>query len=256
MYARISRREDFTSSLTELIRQEKHWIPKEKGASLYIRPLMIGIEPSVKVKPSSEYLFFILLSPVGPYFKSGFKAVKILVQDHHHRACEGGTGGIKAGGNYGGSLYPTMQANQNFGCEQVLWLDAQKGKYIEEVGAMNIWFVEGGKKLRTPKLSGSILPGVVRDSLLQLGPHLGYEAVEESIEIDEVISKIKSGEITEVFGSGTAAVVSSVGGLVYKGEDIKVGNGESGPVATKLFEEITNIQYGLSEDPFGWRLEV
>jgi branched-chain amino acid aminotransferase len=247
---------DFVDAIQQLVALEKRWIPRERGASLYIRPIIMGVEPSVKVKPSSEFWFFVLLSPVGPYFPSGFKAVKILIQDKYHRACRGGTGFAKAAGNYGGSLYATQLAKEQFSCEQVLWLDAQDEKWIEEVGAMNIWFVEDHKKLVTPPLSGTILPGVVRDSLLKFGRYLGYETEERPLSIEEVLQNVKSGKITEIFGSGTAAVISSVGTLIYKGEYFKVGEGESGPVAAHLFKSLTELQYGLTEDPFHWRIPV
>ncbi|MEK7485615.1 MAG: branched-chain amino acid aminotransferase [Planctomycetota bacterium] len=248
---------DFIEALKTLIKQEQRWVPNEgKGPALYIRPMMIGTEPSIKVKSSSEFLFLIILSPVGSYFKSDFTSVKIYVEEKYHRACAGGTGAAKTGGNYAASLLPTKFVTEKFDCQQILWLDAKENAIIEEVGAMNIFFVEEGKRLVTPLLSGSILAGVTRDSLLKLGPHLGYEAVERKLRIQEIMDGIKSGYITEIFGCGTAAVIASVGTFIYKDQQVQVGSGESGPVAKKLFEELTNIQYGLGPDPFKWRVPV
>jgi branched-chain amino acid aminotransferase len=242
--------EDFVRYEEELLKLEERWIPNIKGAALYMRPTGIATEPALGVKPSNQYLFFIILSPVGPYYSTGFNPVSLWVSREFSRAGEGGTGSAKAGGNYGGSLLASKKAAE-LGYNQVLWLDAKDHKYVEEVGAMNILFVKGDK-LVTPPLGGTILPGITRKSVLQLAPDLGLEAQERPITIDEVMEGIESGEIKEVFGAGTAAVISPVGKIAYEGKEVVINNNETGPLAQKFFDTLTGIQYGELEDKYNW----
>ena len=200
------------------------------------------------------YIFFLILSPVGPYFKQGFRPVNLLVSENYVRAVEGGVGEAKTGGNYAASLLAKREA-QDKGCNEVLWLDARERKYIEEVGAMNICFVIDGV-ITTPMLDGAILAGITRKSVLQLASHLGYAVAERKIPIAELVEGIHSGRVSEVFGVGTAANISPVGAIVYQGQTHVVHGGEVGPVAQLLYRELQSIQYGEKEDPFGWNLVV
>ena len=244
--------EDFhLLALKKLIALDERWVPTQPGASLYIRPAMIATSPKLGLAASSEYMHFIITGPVGPYFKGGFKPVSVYVSDFCRRAVIGGIGEAKTGGNYVASLQMSEEVAKK-GYTQVLWLDAIDGRYVEEVGAMNICFVFEGSRIVTPKLSGSILAGITRDSLLKLAPALGYEVSEERVDIQEILAGIQSGKVTEVFGCGTAAVISPVGNLHFKGEDYLVNNNEAGPVAKRLYDELTGIQYGTAEDRFGW----
>ena len=246
--------EDFVQAIVELVKLEKRWIPREPGTSLYIRPTMIATEAALGLHAADEYLFFIILSPVGSYFKEGFKPVSLYVEDVYVRAVVGGVGGIKTGGNYAASLLASVEA-QKKGFSQVLWLDAKERKYIEEVGAMNIFFVFG-KKLVTPALSGSILSGITRDSVLTLAKSLGYQTEERLISIEEVIQGIKDGTLTECFGTGTAAVISPVGSLNYKNTNYTISNNQVGPITKELYDHLIDIQYGRAKDPFGWVREI
>jgi branched-chain amino acid aminotransferase len=236
--------------LKTLVSLEADWIPRGEGQSLYIRPTYVGIDPVIKVHASDKYLFFIILSPVGAYFEGGFSAARILVEDEFSRAAKGGTGFTKACGNYGASLRAGEKAAMS-GYDQVLWLDACHHKYVEEVGSMNIFFVIDGK-LVTPALQGSILPGITRDSTIVLARDLGYEVEERMVSIDEVVGGIESGRVQEVFGTGTACVISPVGILGYRGRDYVVGDAGVGPITRRLYEELTSIQYGTAEDRYGW----
>ncbi|MGE5509029.1 MAG: branched-chain amino acid aminotransferase [Chitinophagales bacterium] len=246
--------DDFLSALESLVVLEKRWIPKGAGASLYIRPTMIATENYIGLHTPTEALFYILLSPSGPYFSQGFKPVNLWVEDEYVRAVVGGIGDAKTGGNYAASLLATQKANER-GYSQVLWLDGRERRWVEEGGAMNIFFVFGNK-LVTPALQGSILPGITRASIVQLAPTLGYEAEERPIAIDEVLAGAQDGTLTECFAAGTAAVIAPVGALHYKGEDYRVGSGEPGPVSTRLYENLTGIQWGRIPDPFGWVREI
>ncbi len=234
----------------ELLKVEKRWVPGVKGASLYIRPTVIGTEAALGIKPSSEYLFYIILSPVGPYFKEGFNPVSLWVSETYSRAGNGGTGEAKTGGNYAGSLLATLEAT-NRGYSQVLWLDAGEHRYVEEVGAMNIFFVMDGT-LVTPALEGTILHGITRKSVLELAPDLGIRHEERRIAIEEVIEGIDSGRVSEVFGAGTAAVISPVGKIAFRGLDHVVNGNRTGPWAQTFFDTLTGIQYGELEDRHGW----
>jgi len=244
----------FLEAECELLKLEKRWIPSQKGASLYIRPAVIGTEPALGIKTSSEYLFFIILSPVGPYFKEGFNPVSLWVSDTYARAGSGGTGEAKTGGNYAGSLLATREAIQK-GYSQVLWLDAGEHRFVEEVGAMNIFFVLDGA-LVTPALGGTILHGITRKSVLELAPELGIQTEERKISIEEVTDGIRSGKISEVFGAGTAAVISPVGKIGYKGKDYVVSDKNNSHWAQTFFDTLTGLQYGEIPDRHGWVYRV
>jgi branched-chain amino acid aminotransferase len=237
-------------ALKELLRVEKDWVPSQPGTSLYIRPTIIAMDPFLGVRASFTYRFFIMLSPVGAYYAEGFNPVKIMVTKDHVRAVRGGMGDTKTPGNYAASLF-AGEAAHKVGYTQVLWLDGVELKYIEEVGAMNIFFVIDDE-LITPMLSGSILPGVTRDSVLELGQSWGLKVSERKISIDEVMNAHASGHLKEIFGSGTAAVISPVGELKYGNTVITVGDGQVGPLAHRFFEAIQDIQYGAIEGPAGW----
>jgi len=242
-------------ALKSLVRLDKRWVPHEAGSSLYIRPAMIATSAKLGLGASAEYMHFIITGPVGPYFKEGFNPVSVYISDSSRRAVIGGIGEAKTGGNYAASLYMSEQVAK-LGYTQVLWLDAIHGKYVEEVGAMNICFVYEGSRIVTPKLSGSILAGITRDSVLKLAPELGYEVSEEQLDVNQILSDIKSGTITEAFGCGTAAVISPVGRLCFQDEEFVVNDNQSGPVARHLYDELTGIQYGTKEDRFGWTQRV
>ena len=242
--------EDFIYYESELLKLEERWIPGQKGTSLYIRPTAIATEPGLGVKPSRKYLFFIILSPVGPYFSTGFNPVSLWVSREYSRAAEGGTGDAKAGGNYGASLAATGAALEK-GYNQVLWLDSKEHRYVEEVGAMNIFFIIDNK-LVTPALTNTILSGITRKSVLQIAPDMGIEPVERAIDIEEVVEGIASGKVTEIFGAGTAAIICPVGKMNYNDKEYVVNNNETGPWAQKLFDTLTGIQYGKSDDKYGW----
>jgi branched-chain amino acid aminotransferase len=238
-------------ALKKLITQDQRWVPTQAGSSLYVRPAMIATSPKLGLAASTEYMHFIITGPVGPYFKGGFDPVSVYVSDFCRRAVIGGIGEAKTGGNYVASLQMSEEVASK-GYTQVLWLDAIEGRYVEEVGAMNICFVYEGARIVTPELSGSILEGITRDSVLKLAPQLGYEVSEERVDIQDILAGISSGKVTEVFGCGTAAVISPVGNLHFRGEDYCINNNESGPVAKRLYDELTGIQYGTKEDRFGW----
>ncbi len=242
--------DNFLQAIKELVKIEKRWVPSRPGTSLYIRPFIIATEAFLGVRPSKEYIFSVILTPVGAYYAEGFNPVKIFVTEKYVRAAKGGVGEAKTAGNYAASLMASEEAKK-LGFTQVLWLDAAERKYIEEVGTMNIFFLFEDA-LVTPELSGSILPGITRDSVIQLAKSWGIKVEERLISIDEVMEKAQSGNLKECFGSGTAAVISPVGSLYYKGKSYEVNGGKTGPLAQRLFDEITGIQYGTKEDKFGW----
>jgi branched-chain amino acid aminotransferase len=240
----------FLEGITELIKLEKDWVPGSAETSLYIRPTMIAVEPVLGVKTSDHYYFYVILSPVGAYYSAGFNPVKILVEDYYVRSVPGGTGEAKTGGNYAASLKAAQEAKRK-GFDQVLWLDGIHKKYIEEVGSMNMFFVYDGHVVTAP-LTGSILKGVTRDSVMQLSDSLGFRIEERQVAIDELVADIRAGKVKEAFGSGTAAVITPVGILGYKGENVTVGDGGVGKLTQKLYDTLTGIQYGKIEDTFGW----
>ncbi len=242
--------EGHLEAILQLIALEHQWVPDPPG-TLYIRPTMIASDPALGVHASKTYIHFVILGPVGSYFKEGFNPVPVYISDTYRRAVIGGTGDAKTGGNYAASLFIGEQAKAK-GYSQVLWLDAIEGRYVEEVGAMNIYFVYEGKKIVTPPLTGSILPGVTRRSVLRLAADLGYEVAEEPVDVHEMLAGIKSGKVSEVFGCGTAAVIAPVGKFGYKEQEYIINNNQVGPVATRMYQELTDIQFGRKADPYGW----
>jgi len=243
----------YMSGLIELIKTEERWVLPYENASLYIRPTLIGTEAFLGVRPSREILFYIMLSPVGSYYKSGSAPLKIWVEEHYLRAAPGGLGATKAGANYAASLKAASVAKDK-GYAQVLWLDTQHDG-IEEVGTMNVFFVFKDE-IVTPALNDSILPGKVRDSAVQLLRHQGKKVNERRITMSEVTEKLMTGELLEVFGTGTAAVISPVGVLGFRGKDWVINNNQTGPVATELRAQITGIQRGTSPDIFNWMVRL
>lgn len=246
--------EVFLRAVKELVLLDRRWIPTSEGTSLYIRPTMIATEPSLGVKPSDQYLFYIVLCAVGAYYPEGFNPTRIYVSDEYIRAAKGGAGCYKTSCNYGPTLMVSKEAAKK-GYTQVLWLDAIEHRYAEEVGTSNIFFYLSDE-LVTPPLQGTILPGVTRDSIIQLAQHWGMKVSERLISIDEVIEACKAGLLAEMFATGTAAVVSPVGGISYKGDDYKIGNGSTGKLAKRFYDEIVGIQYGHKEDPFGFMTRI
>jgi branched-chain amino acid aminotransferase len=240
----------FINGIEQLVKLEQEWIPTAPGTSLYIRPTMIAVEPVLGVKPSEHYYFYVILSPVGAYYAAGFNPVSILVEDYYVRAVPGGTGEAKTGGNYASSLIAAQEAKKK-GYDQVLWLDGKERRFIEEVGAMNMFFAYG-RKIVTAPLTGSILSGVTRDSVLKLAPTLGYEVEERQIDVNDLFADIKAGKVTEAFGSGTAAVITPVGKLCYKDECLQLSGGSVGEITQQLYDTLTGIQTGKLKDDFGW----
>lgn len=237
-----------------LVYLDRDWIPESEGAALYLRPTMVATEAALGLRPSDEYLFFIIMSPVGAYYAEGFNPTRIYVEDTYVRAVPGGVGEAKTAGNYAASVKALTEA-QRKGYTQVLWLDALEHKYIEEVGTSNIFFVINDE-LVTPPLGGTILAGITRDSVLQLARDWGVEVSERRITIDEIIEAAKDGSLREAFGSGTAAVISPVGEFCYKGECITVNEGKTGALSRRLFDGIQELQRGMVPDPHGWRVRV
>lgn len=241
-------------ALKTLLEIEKDWVPSSEGTSLYIRPFMIATDPALGVRPSDTYKFFIILSPVGPYYPEGLNPVKIYVEDKYVRAVKGGTGEAKVAGNYASSLLAAEKAKEK-GYSQVLWLDAETHNLVEEVGAMNIFFKIDGKLITAP-LEGSILPGITRDSTIKLARKLGYTVEERDISIEEVFKAYDDGKLEDILGSGTAAVISPVGILEWKGRKIEVNDGKIGEFTAMIYDKLTGIQYGTEEDEFGWIVKI
>ena len=241
-------------AMKELVKVEQDWIPTKPGHSLYIRPVMFGYDPYVGVRPANMYKFFILLSPVGPYYSEGFKPVKILTTDKYVRAVRKGVGDCKTAGNYAASLMAQQEAI-NEGYSQVLWLDAIEQKYIEEVGTMNL-FMQFENEIATAPLGGSILPGVTRMSVLEILKDWGYNVQERRVSIDEVVEGYKTGKLKELFGTGTAAVISSIGRLKYHDEILQFSEDHAGELGTKLYNYISGIHEGTEEDKYGWNIPI
>ncbi len=245
--------EIFLEAECELLKLEERWIPRVKGAALYIRPTVIGTEGALGVKPSSEFLFYIIFSPVGPYFQGGFKPISLCVSDEYTRAASGGTGDAKTGGNYACSLL-AMEIAKKRGYDQVIWLDARERTHIEELSAMNIFFVINGK-LVSPALDGCILSGITRRAILEMAPDLGITPEERRVTIAEVTAGMQSGSVSEVFAAGTAAVVTPVNKINYQNKDYVIA-APAGPWTRKIYDTLTAIQYGEIPDPYGWVYKV
>ncbi len=236
--------------LKKLIDIDKDWIPHSDGTSLYIRPFVFGVDKQVGVHPSDHVLFMIILSPVGAYYSSGLNPVKIYVEENYVRAIQGGTGFVKAAANYAISLKAQQEAGEK-NYSQVLWLDGIEHKYIEEVGAMNVFFVFEDE-IVTPELQGSILSGITRMSTIELLRQMGHNVVERRLSIDEICEAHKNGKLKEAFGSGTAAVISPMGELYYKGETMTLNGGKIGEITQRIYDELTGIQWGKIEDKNNW----
>lgn len=231
-----------------LVDIDKDWIPNSKGTSLYIRPFIIGCDELLGVHPAHNYKFMIILSPVSSYYASGLAPVKIYVESNYVRAVRGGTGFAKTGGNYAASLKAQQEAK---GYSQVLWLDGVERKYVEEVGAMNVFFIIDNEII-TPSLEGSILPGITRKSCIDILKSWGYNVTQRKISIDEIVEASQKNTLTEMFGTGTAAVISPVGELTYKDKTMIIGNNQIGNITRKLYDTLTGIQLGEIEDKFNW----
>ena len=242
--------ESHVEAIVQLVKLEHQWVPSGDGESLYIRPTLIATEPALGVHASSSYLHYIIVGPVGAYFASGFNPISVYISDDYVRAVRGGTGEAKCGGNYAASLIVGAEVAKK-GYSQVLWLDGVERKYVEEVGAMNIAFAYG-KHIVTPALSGTILHGITRNSVLRLAPDLGYTIQEARLDVNDILRDIEAGKITEVFGMGTAAVIAPVGRFGYKNKDYIVNNNEVGSITQHLYQTLTDIQYGRIADPYGW----
>jgi branched-chain amino acid aminotransferase len=244
----------FMDALKKLLLIEKDWIPRTRGASLYIRPTMIATEAALGVHNANEYLFFIVVGPVGVYYPQGFSPTSMYVTDDYVRAVRGGIGNIKAAGNYAASLLASKVAMDK-GFTQVLWLDAIERKYIEEVGTSNVFFLIGDE-LITPPLGGSILPGVTRNSIIQIARSWNVSVSERPVSMDEILDTSSNGTLKEAFASGTAAIVSPIGKISYRERAIIINEGKTGNLTEKLYNEILKIQYGEKDDPFGWRVPI
>ncbi len=245
----------FLKAVTELVLTEKEWVPHGAGTSLYIRPTMIATEAALGVHPSRDYIFFIVVGPVGAYYPEGFGPTKIYVSEDYVRSVRGGTGSSKAGGNYAASLYACSIASR-MGYTQVLWLDALERRYVEEVGTSNVFFVIGDELITPPLTGGAILAGITRDSVIQLARSWGITVTERPLAMDEILAEAARGRLREAFASGTAAIVSPIGHFFYKGREHKVNGGHTGPLTEKLYNAILRIQYGEAEDPFHWRVKI
>jgi branched-chain amino acid aminotransferase len=241
-------------SFQALVGIDQAWVPKKVGTSLYMRPTVIASEPFLGVRPAHSYLYFLILSPVGAYYAEGINPVKILATDKYVRAVEGGLGAAKTAGNYAASIYASEEAKKQ-GYTQVLWLDGVHRKYIDEVGTMNI-MVKIGDEVITPPLTGTILAGVTRDSILTLLRDWGIKASERPISIEEIFAAGRAGTLAEMWGTGTAAVVSPVGELGYKDQKITINGGKTGPLTQRLYDAIVGIQYGTAPDKHGWTTPV
>lgn len=245
----------FVQALEQLVRADQDWVPTQEGHSLYLRPFMIATTRALGVqRPSQEYLFLVIASPSGLYYAQGVKPVSVWLSEDYTRAAPGGTGAAKTGGNYAASFAGQAQAIEN-GCDQVVWLDALEHRWVEEVGSMNLVFVYGeGENVRllTPALTGTLLPGITRDSLLVMAEDMGIPIEEGKISVEEWQAGCASGEITEVFGCGTAAIISPVGRVKGRGKEWTIGDGTPGPISMRLRERLLGIQYGTLPDLHGW----
>jgi len=249
--------EDFVATVEALVRQDIKWVPQNVGESLYIRPFMFASEVGLGVRPSNHATYMVITTPASAYFNPG-KAVTVWISTEYVRAAPGGTGAAKTGGNYAGSLLAQKQAAQE-GCDQVVWLDSQERKWVEEMGGMNLYFVKGkgsDATIFTPKLTGTLLAGITRDSILTVAKDLGYKVEEGMISTDDWRDGIASGEISEIFACGTAAVVSPVGAAKSAQGTWVTGDGQPGPITMQIRETLLGIQHGTIEDKHGWNKRV
>ena len=249
--------EEFIETITTLVKQDRKWVPNKVGESLYIRPFMFATEVGLGVRPSNRAKYVLIATPAGAYFNAA-NAVTVWISTEYVRAAIGGTGEAKCGGNYAASLVAQKQAATK-GCDQVVWLDAVERKWVEEMGGMNLYFVKGSGKdatVITPKLTGTLLPGITRDSILTVAKDLGYKVEEVMLSIDDWRDGVASGEITEIFACGTAAVVSAVGAAKSEFGTWTTGDGKPGPITMQIRETLLGIQHGLIEDKHGWNVKV
>ena len=248
---------DFVETVTALVKQDIKWVPKNVGESLYIRPFMIATEVGLGVRPSNHATYLVITTPASAYFNPS-KAVTVWISTEYVRAAPGGTGAAKTGGNYAGSLLAQKQAAAE-GCDQVVWLDSKERFWVEEMGGMNLYFVKGsgkGATIFTPSLTGTLLPGITRDSILSVAKDLGYKVEEGMISVDDWRDGVSSGEITEIFACGTAAVVSPIGAAKSAAGTWTTGNGEPGPITQQIREHLLGIQHGAIADTHGWNVRV
>jgi branched-chain amino acid aminotransferase len=246
----------FIESILRLVRTDIDWVPSKNGTALYLRPTLIGSEAFLGVRPAEAFIYYVIASPVGGYYGENIETVKIWVEREYSRAAPGGIGMTKAGGNYAASLKAATEAKKR-GFAQVLWLDSSEKHYVEEVGTMNVFFVIGDEVV-TPPLGGTILPGVTRDSVIELLRARGTKITERQISLDEIIEAHKRGDLKEAFGSGTAASISPIGALGFgtNSELMTINNGKVGEISKELYETLTDIQYGRRADEFGWTMEI
>lgn len=242
--------EHFYAAMESLIQLDHGWIPRKRGQALYIRPLIFSNESHMEVRPSQAFRFLVMTAPVRTYFDENTAAIDLKVEEQYTRSAPGGMGAAKTSGNYAASLLPGEEGRRQ-GFAQVLWLDGVEHRYVEEVGAMNIFFRIDGKVV-TPALVGTILPGVTRNSVIKLMEDAGDPVEERRIEIDEVMSAIREQRLQECFGAGTAVTIAPVGGISYQGEHLTINNGESGEVTRRLYDQVTDIQLGEIPDTHGW----
>ena len=244
----------YVDAIKALVEVDRDWVPDYPGTSLYIRPFIIATEPFLGVRPSSQYKYVIILSPVGSYYKGGLAPTKIYVEDKYARSADGLTGNAKIGGNYAISLKSQVEAHEK-GFSQVLWLDGKERRYVEEIGTSNAFFVMDGDVYTAP-LTGTILPGITRDSVIRILRDKGINVREERFTIDEVYNAAEAGRLSEVFASGTAAVISPVGEMLWKDKHITVNGGQIGALSQELYDTITGIQSGALPDPYGWTVQL
>ncbi|HZO64154.1 MAG TPA: branched-chain amino acid aminotransferase [Kribbellaceae bacterium] len=247
--------EVFLDAINQLVTLDKDWVPSGGETSLYLRPFMFGSDPYLGVRPSAQATFCVITSPAGSYFPGGVKPVRIWLSEEYTRAAPGGTGAAKCGGNYAASLVAQAEAAEN-GCEQVAFLDAVERKWVEELGGMNLYFVLDDGSVVTPELTGSILEGVTRDSILKLVTDLGFHVTERKVSIDEWRDGAAAGRIREVFACGTAAVITPVAQLKWHGGEVQIADGGTGPVTTKVRKSLLDVQYGRSADTHGWMTRI
>ena len=241
----------FVGSIRSLVEADRAWVPSGAETSLYLRPFMFASEVFLGVRPSQHVTYSVIASPAGSYFAGGVKPVSIWLSTEYSRAGAGGTGAAKCGGNYAASLLPQQEAARH-GCAQVAFLDSQENRWVEELGGMNLFFVQSDGSIVTPELSGSILEGITRESILTLAADLGHDVVERRVSIEEWREGCADGTITEVFACGTAAVVTPVGSLKWDGGEVVAGDGEAGKVTTAIRSALVDLQYGRAEDRHGW----
>ena len=234
----------FVDAVEQVVAANQHWVPPTGKGAMYVRPLLMGSGPVLGVAPAPSYTFLIYVTPVGPYFKGGMSAINLLISEHHHRAAPGGSGGVKAIGNYAPGMKPSKDAKAQ-GYAEVIYLDAETHTNIEEVGAANFFCVKDGV-LYTPELTGTILPGITRDSIIQLARHVGYEVIEGPVSAAFAV------DADEAFCCGTAAVISPIGSITHDGSKSVYGKGEPGSITTQLYDLLTGIQNETEEDVFGW----